>query len=338
MTVLPADTARTYSDEAKSSLRAFTCKDSESSAIRGVSSSESEPTLYQASGTVCQEGIKENPFTTLRIALVQGVVSFTDQCLSYLQNHNIQLQFVATPDAVLPRLERSPDHPQILAYPIWTQWQRALDFAREVRRIRERHGTPPYPRVLILSFVEQLPVTVQWFRQTNGTDYSVFTSQKNLVQTLRSIQGEIAKAQQLSRLHLRFVHSGNPSGSGCIPGEMLVAAYGAFSPGSEEEISESKNVLRFVNLLATSRWRFRNAPELLDLMIRHPLYQRKNGTSDVLSVGSIKTYIRRAEDVLSSFWYSSRTAVRMPTVIAREFRGHKEVAYRLLCTVEVEHI
>jgi hypothetical protein len=202
-----------------------------------------------------------------------------------------------SPENVLQRLNASLEEWDIVVYPIWTQWQRALDFAREVRRVRERHGAPPHPRVLILSFVEQLPVTVQWFRRTNDTGYSVFSSEKNLAQMLWTLRAQITEARRAYGLHLRFVHSGNASGLGCIPGEKLVAAYGSFLPGEEKEIAESESVLRFINLLATSRWRFRSASELVDLMSRHPFYHGRKRTPAILSVGSVKTYVRRAEDV-----------------------------------------
>jgi hypothetical protein len=149
---------------------------------------------------------------------------------------------------------------------------------------------------------------------------------------------EIADARRACRLHLRFVHSGNPLGFGCISDEQIVAAYGSFLAGYELEIRESKSVLRFINLLAASRWRFRNATELVDLMGRHPLYWRSNGTREGLSPGSVKTYVRRAESALCALWHGLGNEGEPPIVIARESRGGKEIAYRLLCRAEFEHI
>jgi hypothetical protein len=166
----------------------------------------------------------------------------------------------------------------------------------------------------------------------------VFTSKDDLVLTLWAMHKEMADARRACRLHLRFVHSGNPSGLGCIPGEQIVAAYGSFLAGQEMEIRESKSVLRFINLLAASRWRFRNAMELIDLMSRHPLYRGKNGMPEVLSLASVKTYVPRAEDALFTLWHILGNDGKPPIVIARESRGGKEIAYRLSCSAEFEHI
>jgi hypothetical protein len=334
MPVLPADTARAYSDEAPVLATALQQKGGVSTA----SSPRLKPILYRAEGIPCQEGTAPRVPTILRISLVRGAVSLTDYCLNYLRRHNIEPQFIGAPESILQRLEQFPEESEILVYPIWTHFQFALDFARDVRRNRERNGAPPSPRVLILSFVDHLPITVQWFQRTNGTKYSLFTSEENLPRILWAMRREIEDAKRTCRLHLRFVHSGNPLGVGCIPGEKLIAAYGSFTPGHEEEIPESKSVLRFINLLALSRWRFRSASELVDLMGRHPLYQRTNASPAILSVGSIKTYISRSDDALSALRNRDGIGDRQPTVIAKERRGGKEIAYRLLCTAEVEHI
>ena len=278
------------------------------------------------------------PTVPLHVAVVQGSVSLTDQFLSELERQNISLLRHSSPDKILRRLELSSERWDIVLYPIWTNFQPALNFARDARRIREQHGAPPYPRVLVLSFVEHSPASVNCFRRTQGTVYSRFTSGDNLVHLLHDIREQMTQAQRASRLHLRFVHSGNPSGLGCIPGEHLFAAYGSFFPGEEQQLTEQKSVLRFINLLATNRWRFRSALELVDLMIRHPLYQRENGSADVLSFGSVKSYIGRTENVLSALWYRSKGIGAPPRVIVKESRGKKEVAYRLLCTAEFEHI
>ena len=339
MTVLPADTVRTFSDEGLLPSSSLIVPTNECNDVLATLSPMPEPALYEATGVICQESVPSNSPTTLRIALVQGAVSFTEQFIGRLRNHGILPVLVGDPQTILRRLDLSLEDWNIVVYPIWTNWQRALDFAREVRRIRERHGSPPYPRVLILSFIEQVPAAAHWFVQTDGTRYSVFTSEENLVHMLWRMRDELANAQRACRVHLRFVHSGNPSGIGCIPGEHIVAAYGSFVSGHEHELTESKSVLRFINLLAASRWRFKSAIEIVDLMIRHPLYQRKDGIPEVLSPGSIKTYIGRTDDVFSALWRRSGCLCELPPmVIAKESRGNKEVAYRLLCTAEFEHI
>lgn len=330
----PADTTRTPADN---TLRCSSpvVKSTYSDPRLTLYLPQPNPSLYGLRKPTCQG--EEAP-KSLRVALVQGTVSFTDQTLSYLQPHKIEPVFVGTPETILQKLDHSLEEWETVVFPIWKHWQRSLDFAREVRRIRERHGAPPYPRVLILSFVEQLPVTAKLFRQTSGTKYSVFTSKDDLVLTLWAMHNEMADARRACRLHLRFVHSGNPSGVGCIPGEQIVGAYGSFLAGQEMEIRESKSVLRFINLLAASRWRFRNAMELIDLMSRHPLYRRKNDTTEALSVGSVKTYALRAEDALFALWHRLGNEGKPPNVLTRESRGAKEIAYRLSCSAEFEHI
>jgi len=329
----PADTTRTFShDTLPSTSAGFQPTQLEDDCKVSL---PTDPTLYGAKIIDCQEGATPR---TLRIALVQGAVTLMDHSVGYLRRHKIEPVFLGSPEEILRRLEHSLEEWDTLVYPICAQWQRSLDFAREARLIRERHGAPPRPRVLILSFIEQLPVTAHWFRQTNGTRYSVFSSEENLVRTLWAMCDDVAKAERSCRLHLRFVHAGNPSGLGCISGERIVAAYGSFSPGEEQQIPSSKSVLDFINLLAASRWRSRSAIELVDLISRQPLYRRKNGSAGTLSSGSVKTYVSRAEDALFSLWYRSGNLGEPPTVIAKESRGNKEIAYRLLCTAEFEHI
>jgi hypothetical protein len=101
---------------------------------------------------------------------------------------------------------------------------------------------------------------------------------------------------------------------------------------------ESKSVLRFINLLATSRWRFRSASEIVELMGRSSFYSREGTKRGAISAGSIKTYVARAEGALHNLWCRLGNVGESPTLIARESRGRKEVAYKLLCTAEFEHI
>jgi len=334
----PADTARTPLNDPLFSSSAFAAQSSEFSDVFSVSSSVSDPALYEASSPVCQEDSPLDVTRPLRLALVQGSVSFTDDFVGRLRNHGIEARFVAHPDAILRRLDLCLEEWDVIVYLIEARWQNALDFARAEQRIRDRHGAPPYPRLLVLSFVDHLPTTVQWFKRTTGTDYAVFTSERQLIQKLWSIRAAIERAQRSFRLHFRFVHSGNPNGFGCIPNEKIEAAYGSFLPGQEDEITESKSVLRFLNLLAASRWRSRSAVELVEFMARHPLYLGKGAETAIPSPASVKTYVGRAENALSALWRRLGHAGNPPASMARESRGRKEIAYRLLCTAEFEHI
>lgn len=333
----PADTARPSTDETLISLSAISDQSGGSGDLFSISPPRSGPALYEATRLICQENATPRVPTPLRIAVVQGSVSFTDHFLGRLRHHGIEDRFVGHSGAILRRLNLSLEEWDIVVYPIWTQWQPALDFARGKQRVRDRHGAPPYPRLLVVSFVEHLPTTVQWFKRTIGTDYTVFTSEETLIQKLWAIRAEIERAKRSSRLHLRFVHSGNPNGLGCISGEKIEAVYGSFLPGRENEITESKSVLRFINMLAVSRWRSRSASELVEFMARHPLYSG-NGEKSIPSIGSMKTYVARADEALSTLWRRQGHAGDPPTPIARESRGRKEIAYRLLCTAEFEHI
>lgn len=289
----PADTARTPlndDDDALFSSSAFVAQSSEFSDVFSGASSESEPTLYEPSSLICQEDAPPDVPKPLRLALVQGSVSFTDDFVGRLRNHGIEARFVGRPDAILRRLDLCLEEWDVVVYLIEAPWQSALDFARAKQRVRDRHGAPPYPRLLVLSFVDHHPTTVQWFKRTTGTDYAVFSSERQLIQKLWSIRADIERAQRSFRLHLRFVHSGNPNGFGCIPNEKIEAAYGSFLPGQEDEITESKSVLRFLNLLAASRWRSRSAAELIEFMARHPLYSGKARKGAIPALGSLKTY------------------------------------------------
>jgi hypothetical protein len=301
-------------------------------------SSLASPSRYRVGTAICQE--EDSVSARLkppRVAFVHGAISFTDDFIERLKGRGMDIGFVGNSDTILRHLNLSIKAWDIIVYPIWTQWQRALDFAREARRFRERLAAVPNPVVLILSFVEQLPVTVYWFGRTHGTHYSVYTDEDNLVQRLRLIHRDVLEQQRASCcLHLRFVHSGNPSGIGCIPGEKLIAAYGSFLPDPEGEIPASRSERRFLNVLAENRWRFRNTSELLDLMRDNPFYRASKNPP---SLNSIKVYVARAEAALQSLWKRHHPDLgEPPEVIAREVRGLKEVAYRLLCTAEFEHI
>jgi len=334
MTVLPADTPRTSSDDTLLASSGFV----ESNDVFAIYSPTATHALYEASRLICQADAPTEPLTPLRIAVVQGAVSFTDHFLGRLRHHGIQPLFVGPPEAILRRLDRSLEEWDIVVYLIGPRWQHALDFARAKQRVRDRHGAPPCPRLLLVSFADHLPTTVQWFKRTAGTDYAVFTSEQEFVQRLWAIRAAIERAKRSFRLHLRFVHSGHPNGLGCIPGEKIEAVYGSFLPGHEDEIPESKSVLRFLNILAASRWRSRSAPELIEFMARHPLYSGKRIEIRIPAEGSMKTYVARAHDALSTLWRRQGHAGKPPTTIARESRGKKEIAYRLLCTAEFEHI
>jgi hypothetical protein len=277
--------------------------------------------------------------TPMRIALVQSGGAIADDFLAHLGKRNIVPSLVESPETILRRLSVSMRECDIVLYPIWTNWQHALNFGRGLRCLRETWGSPPYPRLLVLSFVEQLPVTVQWFMRTVGTRYMRFVSEENLVQALRSMRDEILAVQRGSqRLHLRFVHAGNPGGLGCIHGEKLVAAYASFQPGEEDQVEESDSVLRFLNLLGMYRWRSRSSPELVHIMRRNPLYVSEGLGTNVISVASAKTYVHRCESALASVWRRSVSDCQPPKLIARDHRGGREIAYRLLATCEIDHI
>jgi hypothetical protein len=333
----PADTTRTsiFNTGYFSGSGSF---ELESNTAISLTHPSPEPLLYQPDSVSCQDQSTARSATPVRIAIIHGAVFLTDQFLGRLRDHNIETIFFGGSEAALRRLEVSLDDWDIAVYAIWTQSQRALDFARTVRRIRDRHGAPPHPRTLVLSFVEHLPTTIQWFKRTQGTSFSVFTSVQDLVRTLHAIHKEIMAARRAFRLYLRLVHSRNPTGLGCIPGERIVAAFGSFLPGCEGEIVESRAVLQFINLLATSRWRFRSTFELIQLMANDPFYRGPSAALAIPSVGSIKTYVARVEHALSDLWRQLGNSGDPPTLIAREYRGKKEVAYRLLCTAEFEHI
>jgi hypothetical protein len=274
--------------------------------------------------------------TPLRVIVVQTAVHFTDDLTNRLQTYGITSLLIASPEAVLQQLNTYSNDWDIVLYPIVAQWQRALDFAREVRRTRERQGGHPRPRVLVLSFVEHLPTTIEWFRRASGTRYLQFNSVDGLVHALWSIRDEISESNRALRLHLRLVHAGNRFGTGCIAGERLVGIYGSFYPGCEREIVEAQSVLNFLNLLAMNHWRFRSKTEILRLMAGSPFYSGDG--AKVISASSIKTYIARSESSLRVLCQESGDTEEPPTLIARAARGSKEVAYRFLCSSEIDHI
>jgi hypothetical protein len=297
----------------------------------------SEPTK----GTRPLAGVKVGHTQPPRIAVVQGAVWLTEDFIHRLRTAGFALTFTGNSAAILHQLGLSLDPWDMVLYPIGHPSQAAFDFVREVRRLRECQGAAPAPRVLIVSFQgAHLPTTIYRFKQIQGTHYMVFIDEQTLVRQIWSIYEEaLERWNERYRLHLRFVHSGgNPNGVGCIPGETLVAAYGSFVPGHERAILASKSVSRFLNVLAANRWRFRNASELMDLIRNSPLYYSAETAPRLPSITSIKTYIRRAEEALQTLMPRPGNREKRSVMIAKEHRGAKEIAYRLLCTAEIEHL
>ena len=294
---------------------------------------------YGGNSELRQVAQVQPPIMPLKLAVIRGAVWFSDTFLSRLQASRIITSYTGSPDQVLRYLSIAPQTCDIVLYPVSQLRQQALDFGREVRRIREIHGSLPSPRTLIVSFVDQLPTTVAWFRRTSGTQYAHFTTEDEFVNVLRSMHVEILAARRTSqRLHLRLVHEGNPSGVGCVLGEQLVGTYASFRPGHEKELKECDSVLRFLNLMAVNRWISRTAGQLLQLMHRSPLYTPEGLDANVISLPSVKTYVHRSEQALVRIWQDENDGIEPPIVIRREPCGGKQVAYRLLCTCEVDHI
>ena len=105
----------------------------------------------------------------------------------------------------------------------------------------------------------------------------------------------------------------------------------------EPEIKESSSVLLFLNLLAMNHWRFRTASGIIQLMSQNPFYASETGGAKVISSSSVKTYIRRCEVALSGLWRQMTKSGEL-ILIARERRGGKQVAYRLMSTCEIDHV
>jgi hypothetical protein len=140
------------------------------------------------------------------------------------------------------------------------------------------------------------------------------------------------------KLHFRLVHTGNPTGIACIRHERLSAVYASFLSGNERQITESSSILHFLNLLATNHWRFRTASEIVQLMRQSPFYVSGKVGASVVSLNSVKTYIARVETALSDLWQQMVGLVAPPSLVAREQRGGKQVAYRLMSTCEIDHV
>lgn len=278
------------------------------------------------------------PTRALRLAVVQSAVSLTDDSLSRLEGYGV-LPFVFGPENLLRQLNLSAEAFDIIAYPIAGQWQRALEFSREIRRIRDRQGAPPYPKTLIISFAEQFPATIEWFRRTRGTHYLRFNSEDQLVQILRSMHQEIRESLRAAyRLHLRIVHAGNQSGIGCLRGESLDAIYASFLPGQEDEVEESNSLLRFLNLLGMHRWRSRTAAQLVQLMCRNAFYSSEGPDANMIGRSSVKMYVHRCETALLRIWRKQIRDIAPPPLIRRDSRDGREIAYRLLATCEIDHL
>ncbi len=302
-----------------------------------VSSPNQESKDYEAF-TYESQGPGSSKSKELRIAIAEGAVRFTDDFLMRLEKHNIRRSFAGTPSQILSRLRVSPESCDAVVCPIAQPWQPTLNFAREVGRIRDCHGGVPYPRTLIVSFANHMGSTMEWFRRTAGTRYIRFDTEHALGQVLQSLQREICIAQRVSqKLHMRLIHEGNPLGDGCVGGETLVATYASFHLGDEREVKESSSVLRFLNLLAINRWRSRTAEQVIQLMHRSPLYVLQGPDANIISVASVKTYVHRCEEALLRTWGANKD-VNAPTLIRREPCGGREIAYRLICSCEVDHI
>jgi hypothetical protein len=305
----------------------------------GMSSCATEPIPFTSGSPTRQvEGIVSPNSKPFRLALIQTAVASTDEFLRQLLQRGI-VPFVATPEQILKELNMAAATWNIIAYPISAGWQRALDFAREVRRIRERHGALPYPWTLVISFNQEPAAAIEWFRRVVGTRYITFSSGEDLVSVLHHIHREILEIQRASqRLTLRLVHGGNRDGIGCIRGESLEAIYASFLPGQEDEIGESESVLRFLNLLAMNRWRSRTPSQLIRLMQNNPFYTPEGAEANLIGKSSVKTYIHRCETALSQIWSERCQSIDPPAVIGRESRGGKEVSYRLLASCEIDHV
>lgn len=273
-----------------------------------------------------------------RVCVIDGAVSLREELVDRLRSVNISVVSAGSAEQVLRVLVISPREWDVILYPIWTNWQRALDFARNLRRLREGFGLLQGPKALILSFTEQLPITSYQFVRVGETRYLRYSSETDLVRVLRAIQNEMLEAGRKSqRLHLRFVHSGNKNAIGCIPEERLVAVYASFQPGMEDQLDEAESLLRFLNLLAGYRLS-KSAQELVSLMRRSPFYISDGPRANVPDIRSIKTYISRSETLLLRSWHRKCRTGQPPMVITREPRGGREVGYKLLATSEVDHI
>lgn len=304
-----------------------------------TSNPNGRPLLYTSAGLPCQPGPGELPKQEpLRFALAQTAVSFTDEFLSNLLQLGIE-SHIADPAAILHRLDKSPGEWDIIGYPVTSTWQRALEFAREVRRVRERNGAMPYPRILIISFQEQFSATVEWFRRVSGTRYWRFTSDDDFAQVMRQMHSEILESvHRLHKLHLRLVHSGNRFGVGCIEGEVLEAVYVSFCPGIEDELEEAGSILQFANLMGMHRWRARTALQFVHLMQGSPFYSPRGLNSNALGRSSIKTYVLRLEKALLRIWRKQNGEELPPQFVGRESRGGREIAYRLLANIAIDHV
>lgn len=337
MPILPTDTTRTAAATTIISGGPVAVPDDAYGELADCQPRSGPPSYTSGDSKGQVEGNLFHPGGQFRLAFARTDVSFVEGFLRRLLQRGMT-GFVGSPENILTKLNSSGDTFDIIVYPIWADWQRALDFSREVRRLRERRASPPYPRVLILSFVEQLPVTVQWFMRTGGTRYARFVSEENLVHVLWSMHNEILEAQQRSlRLHLRFIHAGNPNGVGCIRGEEVVRAYASFKAAKEDLLDESDSLLRFLSLLAMYR-RSRSASELVRLMRESALYIPYGPRANLISAASVKTYVLRCESLLLRSWHRTVGDSAPPTLISREERGGREIGYRILATVEIDHI
>ena len=73
-------------------------------------------------------------------------------------------------------------------------------------------------------------------------------------------------------------------------------------------------------------------------MRQSPFYASEGTGARIISLTSVKTYIRRCEATLSGPWRQMSGIGDLPVLIAREPRGGKMVAYRLMSTCEIDHV
>lgn len=275
----------------------------------------------------------------MRVAFLDGAIYLVPGAAESLRAHGIEPLAIDGPQTVLRTLTGFPEAWDAVVYPVSTRWQHALDFVRSMRRVREFTGTQATTPVLVLSTTAQHPTTIDLFRRTSGTRFSVVVPPDDLAYLLKSMREEMLVAKrQNQKLHLRLVHAGNPAGIGCIRDEQLSAVYASFQPGKEAQVKESPSVLHFLNLLAMNHWRFRTASEVVQLMRQSPFYSSYLTSATVVAISSVKTYIARSEAALSHTWRRWAGVDVPPVLIAREARGGKVVAYRLMATCEIDHV
>lgn|SRR6185312_15196308 len=117
------------------------------------------PALYtsvRSPSQACQVNARES--RPLRLAIAQAGVSFTDEFLNRLLQRGI-IASVTSPESILRTLDGSPREYEIVVYPVSTQSQRAVEFMRVIRRLRERNGGIPYPKSWIISEAFATPRT-----------------------------------------------------------------------------------------------------------------------------------------------------------------------------------